>query len=411
MTSLAKRVSELALFNENYIIEIRERIHRYPELSFKEYETSRLIRDELNKMGIGYVNSPVENGVIAEIDSDKPGNFLMLRADMDALPIQEDVDVSYKSKIDGVMHACGHDIHVANLLAVGKILKELKGEWTGKVKLVFQPGEENGGGGREMIRNGLMDELPDACFAIHVLNKKLGVVVAGSKNLTAYSDAFYITVKGKTAHSSAPEDGVDAIGIAAQIISTLNTIVAKNINPLESSTLNVGKIVGGTAPNIIAGEVKMELMMRNKTQKARDIFAERIETICRETASMMGGECEIKRRYGYDSVYNDEGLTGFVVDTIMSNADELYKNLDISETNVNELILAGNQFSMKSEDFGFYSQNTPSTMIWVGVGEGPVMHNSRFHVDSENIIFITKLMTIVALEYLRTPLKNLIMAE
>lgn len=394
------RLSALVREGAAHVIEMREQIHRNPELAFKEFETARLVRKELERLGIPYENSPVENGIIAHIDSGKPGRCLMLRGDMDALPIQEMVSVSYKSQNPGVMHACGHDVHTANLLGVAAVLNAMKDELNGRVKLVFQPAEERGGGGREMIRHGLMDPLPDACFALHVINEPVGCVIAGSKNLTAYSDGFNVTVKGKTAHSSEPESGVDAILIAAQIITTLNSIVAKNVNPLEASTLNVGKITGGTAGNIIAGEVQMDMMMRNKTQAARDIFAERVETICCDTAKMMGGSCVVERRVGYDSVFNDEALTADIVRTLKAHYNAIYQDVAVPLDSIEDMIWTGDRFSLKGEDFGFYTQKAPSTMLWVGVGEGPIMHNAEFHVDSGVIEHLTRLMVTVTVDYL-----------
>ncbi len=396
-----EEIAMIADNNAELIIAIREQIHTYPELSFREYKTSELVRQELNRIGIKYENSPIENGIVAEIDSGKPGKLLMLRADMDALPIQEQVAIDYKSKCDNVMHACGHDIHTANLIAVGQILNEMKEHWKGKVKLVFQPAEENGGGGRKMIEAGLMKEVPNACLAIHVLNKKVGHIVAGSKYLTSYSDRFHVTFRGEAAHSSMPEKGVDAIGIAVAAISSLNNIVSKNLNPLDCSALNIGQIAGGTAPNIIASEATIDMMMRNKSKVSREIMAERITKICRETASMLGGSCEIERTYGYDAVYNDEELTDFIVTAVKSIHGLIYKKMDFSEEEVEDHIKTGNQFDLKSEDFGFYSQKAPSALLWVGLGQGPDLHKPNFFIDSKNIVFVTKLMSLVAFEYLK----------
>lgn len=397
-----EKIAEIADGNADHIIEVREKIHANPELSFKEFKTSDLVRQELTRIGIKFEDSPIQNGIIGEIDSGKPGKLLMLRADMDALPIQEEVDSHFKSTCANVMHACGHDIHTSNLIAVGQVLHNMKEHWTGKVKLVFQPAEESGGGGNKMIKAGLMDEMPDACLAIHVVNNKLGHIIAGSKYLTSYSDRFHVTIKGKAAHSSSPEKGVDAIGIAVATISTLNSIVGKNINPLDSTALNIGKISGGTAPNIIADQVVMDMMMRNKSPISRERMASRIEKICHSTASMLDGSCEIDRIVGYDAVYNDEDLTDFIVDTIDSNQDFLYKKTESLIENIEYDIKTGDQLDLKSEDFGFYSQKASSTLLWVGLGEGADLHNPNFFIDSKNIIFATKLMTLLAFEYLNS---------
>ncbi|MCH4887904.1 amidohydrolase [Acidaminobacter sp. JC074] len=384
--------------NQEHIIAIRELIHEHPELSFKEYKTSELVRKELTRLGIKYENSTVENGIVAEIDSGRPGKLLLLRADMDALPIQEETSCKYKSKVDNVMHACGHDIHTANLLGVGHVLNEMKDQWRGRIKLVFQPAEEAGGGGGKMIKAGLMDQVPDACFALHVSDEKLGHITAGSKYLTSYSDRFLVSFNGQAAHSSTPEKGIDAIEMAISAISSLKNVVTSNLNPLDVSALNIGKINGGTAPNIIPSQVSIDMMMRNKTQSSRDRLAERIEKICKSTAEMYEGTCDFKRIYGYDAVYNDEDLTDFIVDKIKLNKDLLYDNL--SSDQVDAMIQTGDQFDLRSEDFGYYSQVAPSTLLWVGLGEGAELHKPNFYVDSKNIVFATKLMSLVAFDYL-----------
>ena len=173
---LTQRIIALSDQLEEQTLKLRHAIHCNPELSFKEKETSALVQRELTRIGIPYELSPVEPGVVGMIDSGKPGKLLLLRADMDALPIQEATGLPFASQNEGVMHACGHDVHTANLLAVAEILWNTRDAWKGRVKLVFQPGEENGGGGRQMIEQGLMDELPDACFAIHVMPSTPGIL-------------------------------------------------------------------------------------------------------------------------------------------------------------------------------------------------------------------------------------------
>ena len=200
-------------FSYEELAEIRHYIHQHPELSGQEYQTTAFLKERLEELGIRILESRLKTGLIAEIGSGQP--VVALRADIDALPILEQTNLPYQSQNPGVMHACGHDIHTSNLLTVAEILNRTKDQWKGKVKLVFQPAEENGGGGREMIKAGLMDEIPDACFALHVENGIPGKIVVGSRYLTAYSDSYKITVHGKAAHSSTPEEGVDAVYIAA----------------------------------------------------------------------------------------------------------------------------------------------------------------------------------------------------
>ena len=252
---------------EEQTLRLRHEIHQCPELSFQEFKTSRLVMRELDRIGIPYEKSPQEPGIIAVIDSGRPGKFLMLRADMDALPIQEKTGLPFGSQVPGVMHACGHDVHTANLLAVGELLFRTRERWNGKVKLVFQPAEENGGGGREMIKAGLMEEKPDACFALHVKNGTSGLIYLKQKYLSSYSDGYTLTIHGRAAHSSMPEEGVDAIYIASAVVSALHGIASRNLSPMAQATLNVGTIHGGSAPNIIADQAVLGVMMRNVSRR------------------------------------------------------------------------------------------------------------------------------------------------
>lgn len=397
---LTKRIIELSNEFEEHTLQMRHTIHCHPELSFHEKETSALVQKELSRIGIPYELSPVEPGVIATIDSGRPGKFLLLRADMDALPIQEATNLPFASQVEGVMHACGHDVHTSNLLAVAEILWNTKDAWNGKVKLVFQPAEENGGGGREMIQHGLMEELPDACFALHVMPTTPGVFTVGSGPLTSWSDGFWITIHGEAAHSSTPEKGVDAINIAAAIITALNTIVTRNLNPLESSTLNIGVIKGGSAPNVIADTVELNGMMRNATREARDIMFKRIEEIVKGTAAMMGGSADIRFRIGYSSVYNNEKLSDFAAGLFTQHEKDLFDGITENGLAPQDWMLTGNQFMLGAEDFGFYAQKAPSCLVWIGTGNTASNHHPNFTVEEPYIKLCTRAMALFAVEYL-----------
>lgn len=394
---LARKMIELIDEYEAHTIEIRHRIHRCPELAFEEKQTCRLVRQELEEIGFPYEASPVEPGTVATLDSGKPGKLLMLRADMDALPIQEQTGLPFASEVPGVMHACGHDAHTANLLATARVLAAMKDHWSGKVKLVFQPGEERGGGGREMIRKGLMEELPDACFGMHVLTKPEGRIEIGYKSVTAHSDGCVITIHGKATHSSKPETGVDAIQIAAAVVTALYQIPAKNISPFRRSTLNVGTISGGRVGNIVPDQAQLVVMMRNDSQESRDRMLQSIERIVSGIAEAMGGRAEIHFTEGYCSVYNDEALTDFVVKTIQDNRELLYEGFGgVPE----DYLRTGDLFSMEVEDFGFYSQKVPSCFIRVTTGALAPAHNERFQVNDDYIKLMTRVMCLAAVHYL-----------
>lgn len=391
------RINILSDELEPYYLDVRHDLHAHPELSFKEFRTSRRVQEELTRLGIPFELSPVKPGVVATIDSGKPGKLLLLRADMDALPIQENSGVAFSSENPGVMHACGHDVHTTNLLAVCDILNRMKDAWCGRVRAVFQPAEENGGGGREMIKAGLMKEKPDACLGMHILVAPQGVFSIGEGYVSAYSDGVKLIVHGKAVHSSKPEKGVDAILIASTIVVALNTIVSRNLSPMAASTLNIGMIHGGTAPNIVTDRVEIRGMMRNADPASRETMFAKIEQIARGIAEGMGGSLEFHRHIGYSSVYNDPGMTHFIIDTIRGNEAKLYEGIGSIPT---ENILTGNRMQLGAEDFGFYSHEAPSCFIKVGIGEGPLNHTPEFKVDEKYIKLMTRTMALAAVSFL-----------
>lgn len=381
-----------------HTIALRREIHQNPELAFEEFETAGLVMRELERIGIPYEESPARPGIVANIDSGKPGRLLMLRADMDALPIGETADVPFISRNKGVMHACGHDVHTANLLAVGEILNRMKESWSGRVRLVFQPAEERGGGGRRMIEAGLMDELPDACMALHVTSDQGGCFYVGVGPVTAFSDRCEMVVHGKAAHSSEPQEGVDAVYIASSIIVALNTLVSKSLCPMEHSTLNMGRISGGEALNVITDRVEISGMMRNAKAHTRGVMMEKIRTLSEGIASAMGGSCEVQFEEGYASVFNDETLAKQVISVIENNGKTLYKDIPVPDPYPE--IITGNILRLASEDFGFFSQKAPSCYIMMGTGEGAPVHNPEFKVDESYIKLATRTMAAFALAYL-----------
>ncbi|WP_337799123.1 M20 family metallopeptidase [Acidaminococcus timonensis] len=383
---------------EEHYLAVRHDLHAHPELSYKEFRTSEKVQEELKRLGIPFELSPVKPGVIATIDSGKPGKLLLLRADMDALPIQECSGVPFSSENPGVMHACGHDVHTTNLLAVCEILVRTRELWSGRVKAVFQPAEENGGGGREMIKAGLMEEEPDACMGMHVGAWTPGVFDIGEGYVSAYSDAAYITVHGKAVHSSKPEHGVDAVLIAASIVLALNTIVSRNLSPMAKSTLNVGTIHGGTAVNIVTDKVEIGAMLRNADPESREIMFQKIEQIARGVAEGMGGRIDFRRHNGYSSVYNDPAMTRFVIDTIRKNQEQLYTGIGpVPEGNIR----TGERMQLGAEDFGFYSHEAPSCFIKVGTGGPALNHTPDFKVDDHYIKLMARTMALAAEQFLQ----------
>lgn len=388
---------------EEHTIEIRRKIHQKPELAFEEFETSRLVEQELRRLGIPYEKSPVEPGLVAEIDSGKPGRLLMMRAEMDALPIEEAEGLFFRSQKPGLMHACGHDIHVANLLAVGGLLTRMKDCWEGRVKLVFQPAEERGGGGREMIRNGLMRERPDACLGLHVTTDPGGQFFIGTGPLTSFSDRCEIVVHGTAGHSSEPQDSVDAVYIASSIVVALNTVVAKHLSPMEHSTLNVGRICGGSALNVITDRVEIGAMMRNADSVSRARMMEKIRSLSEGIASAMGGSCEVSFDEGYASVYNDRAMAEFVIETVETYGNLLWRGIVPPASGAAmPPVVKGDLLRLASDDFGFYSQQVPSCYIMMGVGEGEPVHTPGFRPDERYIKLASRVMASAAIRFLQS---------
>ena len=315
-----ERISALVEKYWDKVKEHRYYMHTHPELSHYEKNTAAYIAETLKKMGL----SPKENiggyGVTAVIEGKGEGKCVGLRADFDALPITECTGVPFASENPGVMHACGHDAHAAMLLGAAYVLNEIRDEFAGKVKLVFQPSEEDaaGSGAKAMIADGcLEDPHVDAMFGQHVWpNLPYGKVGVRNGAMMASSDRFFITIKGKNSHGSAPENGIDAIVIAAQVISALQTIVSRNVGPLDSAVVTIGTIHGGNRYNVIADEVKMEGTCRNLNPVIRNTMPDRIGNIVRGVSESMGGSCDFKYMKCYSPTVNDPEKFAIVRDSI-----------------------------------------------------------------------------------------------
>jgi amidohydrolase len=353
-------------------------------------------------MGIKVIEGIAGNGVMGIIEGRNAGKTIALRADMDALPLQENSRLEFESVNPGVMHACGHDFHAANLLGVAYILSNLRQEWDGTLKLIFQTGEENGGGAREMIKEGIL-ETPrvEALIGMHVLPAPIGRLSLGYGASTAFSDRITLTVKGKKAHASKPQEGVDAIVIAAQVINALQTVLTRQIDPTETATFSFGKINGGTASNIVPDFVEIVGTMRCFSLDVRETIKANIAKIASSIAAGMGGECEVAYRDGYPSVVNDERLTNIVKDVACSLYGEIgRKTPDVISGPVQEIIKIDNP-RLAAEDFGFYSQKVPSCLYWVGIGSLIPLHSSDFTINEDIAKITLPLMSVAALAILQ----------
>ena len=357
---------------------IRHHLHANPELSFKEFETSKFVQAQLTSIGIPF-SILGETGVIGIIKGNPSNRVIALRADMDALPIHEENKVSYASTKDGVMHACGHDVHTTCLLGAARILNELKDQWDGTIKLIFQPGEEkNPGGASILIKDGVLkNPVPQRIYGQHVHPQlEVGRMNFASGKVMASADEIYITIKGKGGHAAKPNLTADTILTAAQIVNALQQLISRNNNPLSPSVLSICSIQGGSTTNVIPSEVKMMGTFRAMDEKWRFEAHERIRTIVESTAKANGAEVEIEISIGYPSVINDEETTA------------LGKALAIDLIGAENVGVA--EVSLGAEDFGYYTQEIPGCFYRLGTGnmkKGIVsgVHTPTFDIDEEAI--------------------------
>lgn len=296
--------------------EYRHQIHAHPELGLEEVETSALVQRELQRIGIPFQSGIAKTGVVGLIEGGKPGPCVALRADMDALPIQETTGLPWASKIPGISHACGHDTHTAMLLGAAEVLWHIRDSIAGSVKLLFQPAEECNptGGMPAMIEQGILESPQiDAALALHVdSGMPTGYLGYRAGAVSASSNRFYITVKGKAAHGSTPEAGFDAIVAAAHVISSLQTVVSRNVRALDSAVLTIGTIHGGDRYNVIAEEVTMEGTCRTHSQQVTDAIAPIMERVIKGAAESLGCTYGFKFDRGYPPVVCDGKVTDSV---------------------------------------------------------------------------------------------------
>jgi hippurate hydrolase len=355
---------------------IRHHIHAHPELSFEEHGTSAFIAGKLAAWGVKHQTGVAGTGIVAIIEGKNPGKrCIALRADMDALPIQEKNETEYRSQNAGVMHACGHDVHSSCLLGAAKILQELKDEFEGTVKLIFQPGEEmHPGGASLMIKEGVLENpKPDAIFALHVYpNLPSGTVGFRAGQYMASADELYITIEGRGGHAALPHQTVDPISIAALVITGLQQVVSRKSNPLIPSVLTFGKIQGGFATNVIPDKVELLGTFRTMNEQWRYEAHQWIKDFVHQTCEAYGATAIVDIPAGYPSLFNDPALT--------AKAESWAKEY-LGDTNVRTL-----DMRMAGEDFSFYTLNMPGCFFRIGTNKdgkeftAPV-HNAHFDID------------------------------
>src|SRR5918911_5028789 len=291
------------------IVSLRRHLHQFPEVSGEEHVTSETVQEKLDERGIPFTAGYAKTGVLGVIEGGRPGKPIALRADMDALPIQEENEHSFVSKVDGVMHACGHDAHTAMLVGAGWLLNEIRENLPGRVLLLFQPAEEASptGGARRMMKEGVFREhRPDVLFAQHVWpGLPVGQVGVRPGAMTGASDRFKVTIEGAGGHASKPHQTIDAIAVANQVINSLQTIVSRDVDPLRSAVLTVGKIRGGTRYNAIAQRATLEGTIRTFSPRTKERVKERFHAIVRGVAGSMEASARIKYLDGYPATVNN----------------------------------------------------------------------------------------------------------
>jgi amidohydrolase len=381
------------IFNE--IVDIRRCIHKNPELSYQEKETSEYIEKKLAEYGIEYISGFVKYGILGIIKGKNAGKTIALRADIDALPIQEKNIDEFSSKNDGVMHACGHDVHLASLLGTAKILNNIKNEFNGTVLLVFQPAEEKlPGGAKLMMEEGVFNKyIPDIVIGQHVLpDMKVGNVGFKSGMYMASTDEIYLTIKGKGGHAAMPHELVDTVLIASQIIVSLQQIVSRKANASIPSVLSFGKFIANGATNIIPDEVKIEGTFRTMNEEWRKNAHKEITKIAQQTAQLMGGTCDVNIVGGYPFLKNDVDVTEKAIN---------FAKQFLGEENVENM-----EIRMTAEDFSYFSQKYPSTFYRLGTmnsnsSEIFPLHSSHFKVDENAMKNSTGLMAWIAFSFLK----------
>jgi len=376
---MIERIKALAKQYAPEFVEVRHHLHAHPELSYQEFETSKYVQEKLTGLGISF-KTKATTGVVGLVKGKNPeSRIVALRADMDALPIEEQNDVPYKSTNKGVMHACGHDVHTSCLLGAAKILQETKDAWEGTVKLIFQPGEEkNPGGASLLIKEGVLENpKPEAIFALHVNPQlEVGKLSFRAGKVMASADELYFTIRSKGGHAAAPHLTCDTILVASHLVVALQQVISRNNNPLLPSVLSITSFQGGFTTNVIPSEVKLMGTFRAMDEEWRFKAHDIIRRLSTDLVHSMGAELDLHIDVGYPAVINNEKLNW-----IANRIAVQY----IGEDNVEET-----EIRLGAEDFGYYSQEIPGCFFRLGTankdkGITAGVHTPLFNIDETSI--------------------------
>jgi len=369
MTNIHQLVSE----HKDLIINLRRDLHRIPETAYTERKTSAYVADYLNKLALEVQTGIAQHGVVGLMKTDRPGPTLMIRADMDALPLKENTGLSFASEHEGAMHACGHDAHMAMVLGAATVLDKIKNELTGNIKFVFQPAEEGPGGAKSMIEAGVMEN-PKVDYSIgcHVWTEiSEGTIGVRPGPFMAAMDRFDIKIKGRGGHGAMPHLCVDALEVGTQVVNALQRIVSRHMDPLEPSVVTVGTFHAGTAFNIIPGEAELSGTTRTFNPDTWNTWEARIEKVVRGVCESMGTEFELKYSQGYPATINDDAMAGVV------------RRCAEKVVGTDRVVIP--ERTMGGEDFAFYLQRSKGCFFALGVGreDAAPVHNPKFDFNED----------------------------
>jgi amidohydrolase len=393
--SLLQQIKSLSDQYSEEVVHLRRYLHANPELSYQEFNTAKYVGAQLKNFGLAPKEGIATTGLMVDIAGKNPSKkTVALRADMDALPIQESNNVPYKSKVPGVMHACGHDVHTSSLLGTAKILHAVKDQFEGTVRLIFQPGEEkNPGGASYMIRDGVLkNPQPSGIIGQHVFPLlPVGKIGFREGMYMASCDELYLKVIGKGGHAGAPELVIDPVLIASHIIVALQQIISRNASPKQPTVLSFGKIIGDGATNIIPNEVNIAGTFRAMNEEWRESALQKIKKMAESVAEGMGGKCEVEISRGYPYLQNNPELTRRI-----RNAAEEY----VGKENVEDI-----DITLAAEDFAFYSQIIPASFYRLGTrnekkGITSYVHTPTFDIDEDALKIGPGLMAWMAIREL-----------